>query len=111
MSTAKLDEAKSRQSHVLRQAATLALTKLMCVSAQYCENHLLLLFKILETSKDPIVRSNIVIALGDIAVCWGSMIDDVGGGRTSKDEADSLRTRNGYIKVWATRLSSSRRTP
>ena len=49
----------------------------MCVSAQFCESHLLLLFKILETSKDPIVRSNIVIALGDIAVCFGSMIDDV----------------------------------
>ncbi|WVW81595.1 hypothetical protein I302_103590 [Kwoniella bestiolae CBS 10118] len=60
----------------LRQAATLSLTKLMCVSAQFCESHLLLLFKILETSRDPVVRSNIVIALGDIAVCWGSMIDD-----------------------------------
>ena len=49
----------------------------MCVSAQFCEAHLLLLFKILETSKNPVVRSNIVIALGDIAVCFGSMIDDV----------------------------------
>nr|XP_031863717.1 uncharacterized protein CI109_000969 [Kwoniella shandongensis]KAA5530789.1 hypothetical protein CI109_000969 [Kwoniella shandongensis] len=60
----------------LRQAAALSLTKLMCVSAQFCESHLLLLFKILETSRDPVVRSNIVIALGDIAVCFGSMIDD-----------------------------------
>lgn len=56
----------------------LSLTKLMCVSAEFCESHLLLLFKILETSRDPIVRSNIVIALGDIAVCFGSLIDDVG---------------------------------
>nr|ODN98900.1 condensin complex subunit 1 [Cryptococcus depauperatus CBS 7855] len=60
----------------LRQAATLSLTKLMCVSSQFCESHLLLLFKILETSKDPVVRSNIVIALGDIAVCFGNLIDD-----------------------------------
>ncbi|KAL7418983.1 condensin complex non-SMC subunit Cnd1 [Cryptotrichosporon argae] len=67
---------KRYRSPMLRQAATLALTKLMCVSAQFCEAHLLLLFKILETSRDPVVRSNIVIALGDIAVCWGSMIDD-----------------------------------
>ena len=37
----------------------------------------MLLFKILETSKDPVVRSNIVIALGDIAVCFGNLIDDV----------------------------------
>jgi condensin complex subunit 1 len=49
----------------------------MCVSARFCEEHLPLLFKILETSKDPIIRSNIVIALGDIAVCFGSIIDDV----------------------------------
>lgn len=42
-----------------------------------CEQHLPLLFKILETSKDPVVRSNIVIALGDIAVCFGNLIDDV----------------------------------
>lgn len=55
------------------------MTKLMCVSARFCEEHLLLLFKILETSKDPIIRSNIVIALGDIAVCFGSIIDDVSG--------------------------------
>lgn len=50
----------------------------MCVSKEFCEAHLLLLLKILETSRDPVVRSNIVIALGDIAVCWGSLIDDVG---------------------------------
>ncbi|GFZ43762.1 hypothetical protein JCM24511_01482 [Saitozyma sp. JCM 24511] len=67
---------KRYRSPVLRQAATLALTKLMCVSAQFCEQHLLLLFKILETSKDPVVRGNIVIALGDIALCFGSLIDD-----------------------------------
>lgn len=65
------------QSPSLRQAAVLSLTKLMCVSAQFCEAHLLLLFKILETSRDPVVRSNIVIALGDIAVSFGSLIDDV----------------------------------
>jgi condensin complex subunit 1 len=56
----------------------LAMTKLMCVSAQYCEAHLPLLFKILETSRDPVVRSNIVIALGDIALCFSNMIDEVG---------------------------------
>lgn len=67
------------QSPTLREAAVLALTKFMCVSSAFCEAHLLLLFKILETSRDPIVRSNIVIALGDIAVCWGSLIDDVSG--------------------------------
>jgi condensin complex subunit 1 len=49
----------------------------MCVSGSYCEGHLLLLLKILETSKDPSIRSNIVIALGDIAVSFGNIMDDV----------------------------------
>ncbi|WVQ76449.1 hypothetical protein IAR50_006116 [Cryptococcus sp. DSM 104548] len=67
---------KRYRNPTLRQAATLAMTKLMCVSAEFCEAHLLLVFRILETSKDPVVRSNIVIALGDIAVCFGNLIDD-----------------------------------
>jgi condensin complex subunit 1 len=49
----------------------------MCVSGEYCGDHLLLLLKILETSKDPSIRSNIVIALGDIAVSSGNIMDDV----------------------------------
>jgi condensin complex subunit 1 len=47
----------------------------MCVSAEFCEKHLMLLFKILETSKSPSVRSNIIIALGDIAVCFATIMD------------------------------------
>ncbi|GHJ88861.1 hypothetical protein NliqN6_5263 [Naganishia liquefaciens] len=67
---------KAYKSPVLRQAAVLALSKLMCVSAQFCEAHLPLLFNILKTSQDPVIRSNIVIALGDIAVSFGSIIDE-----------------------------------
>lgn len=55
----------------------MTLSKLMCVSAQFCEAHLPLLFQILKTSQDPVIRSNIVIALGDIAVSFGSIIDEV----------------------------------
>lgn len=36
----------------------------------------MLLFKVLETSKEPAVRSNIVIALGDIAVCFSTIMDE-----------------------------------
>lgn len=49
----------------------------MCVSKEFCEAHLGLLFNLLEKSKDAVVRGNIVIALGDLAVCFGSLIDDV----------------------------------
>ncbi len=60
----------------LQAAATLCLAKLMCVSSQYCEQHLPLLITILERSKDPITRSNVVIALGDMAVCFNHLIDE-----------------------------------
>lgn len=56
--------------------ATLALTKFMCVSSDFCEKKLQLLFTILEKSKDASIRSNIVIALGDMAVCFNTLIDD-----------------------------------
>ncbi|KZT24887.1 hypothetical protein NEOLEDRAFT_1156610 [Neolentinus lepideus HHB14362 ss-1] len=60
----------------LRAAATLAFSKFLCVSSQFCDQHHRLLFKILETSKDPNIRSNIVIALGDVAVCFSTVIDE-----------------------------------
>ena len=60
----------------LQAAATLCLAKLMCVSAEYCEKNLPLLITILERSTDPIVRSNAVIALGDMAVCFNHLIDE-----------------------------------
>lgn len=56
--------------------ATLALAKFMCVSSEFCEKHLQLLFTILEKSQDATIRSNIVIALGDMAVCFSTLIDD-----------------------------------
>ena len=61
---------------MLKTAATLAMSKFMCVSAKFCEDHLMLLFKILETSTEDAVRSNIVIALGDIAVCFSTIMDE-----------------------------------
>jgi condensin complex subunit 1 len=60
----------------LQAAATLCLAKLMCISSEYCETNLPLLITILERSKDPITRSNVVIALGDMAVCFNHLIDE-----------------------------------
>ncbi|KAJ9604156.1 condensin complex non-SMC subunit Cnd1 [Cladophialophora chaetospira] len=60
----------------LQAQATLCLAKLMCVSSEYCEKNLPLLITILERSTDPIVRSNAVIALGDMAVCFNHLIDE-----------------------------------
>lgn len=60
----------------LQAAATLCLAKLMCVSAEYCEANLPLLITIMERSPDATVRSNAVIALGDMAVCFNHLIDE-----------------------------------
>ncbi|KAL4995708.1 armadillo-type protein [Aspergillus recurvatus] len=60
----------------LQAAATICMAKLMCVSAEYCEKNLPLLITIMERSQDPIVRSNAVIALGDMAVCFNHLIDE-----------------------------------
>ncbi|KAK5993079.1 Condensin complex subunit 1 [Cladobotryum mycophilum] len=60
----------------LQAAATLCLAKLMCVSSEYCEVNLPLLITIMERSPDATVRSNAVIALGDMAVCFNHLIDE-----------------------------------
>ncbi|KAK4053237.1 condensin complex non-SMC subunit Cnd1 [Microbotryomycetes sp. JL221] len=75
MSAMIVSQPKIYNNSMLKTAATLALSKFMCVSAQFCEQHLMLLFKVFETSNEPAVRSNIVIALGDIAVCFSTILD------------------------------------
>ena len=54
----------------------LSLSKLMCVSSRFCEEYLPLLFSVFDAAKEPVIRSNIVIALGDVAVCFSNMIDE-----------------------------------
>ncbi|ESK88528.1 chromosome condensation complex protein [Moniliophthora roreri MCA 2997] len=95
----------------LRAAATLSLSKFLCVSSTFCDNHHRLLFKILEISKNASIRSNIVIALGDVAVAFSSIIDENSNelykGLTDKDPTVKKNTLmvlthlilNGMIKV------------
>ncbi len=56
-------------SKILMQASVLALTKFMCVSSQFCEKHLPLLFTALSKAPpgDTTLRANTVVALGDLA--------------------------------------------
>ncbi|GAA5907855.1 condensin subunit YCS4 [Sporobolomyces salmoneus] len=76
MSASIVSQPKVYRNPMLKTAATLALSKFMCVSSEFCAEHLMLLFKVLETSREPAVRSNIVIALGDIAVCFSTIMDE-----------------------------------
>ena len=79
----------------LQAAATLCLAKLMCVSSEYCEQQLPLLITILERSDDAITRNNVVIALGDLAVCFHHLLDentDFLYRRLNDDDASVKRT-------------------
>ncbi|KAH9963997.1 non-SMC mitotic condensation complex subunit 1-domain-containing protein [Lactifluus volemus] len=60
----------------LRAVATLSFSKFLCVSSQFCDANHHLLFRILETSRDPNIRSNIAIALGDVAVSFSTIVDE-----------------------------------
>lgn len=60
----------------LQAQAALCMAKLMCVSSEYCEANLGLLITILERSPSAITRSNLVVALGDMAVCFNHLIDE-----------------------------------
>ena len=58
---------------VLRQASSLALCKLMCISGQFCEKYLPLLFTVLKQS--PSTALNIVLALGDLAFRYPNQVE------------------------------------
>ncbi|KAH9998700.1 non-SMC mitotic condensation complex subunit 1-domain-containing protein [Russula vinacea] len=60
----------------LRAVATLSFSKFLCVSSQFCDANHHLLFRILETSRDANIRSNIAIALGDVAVSFSTIVDE-----------------------------------
>lgn len=64
------------QDKTLQIIATLSLAKFMCVSSAFCEQHLPLLLTILERSDDPIIRSNIMISLGDVTACFNTLIGE-----------------------------------
>ena len=60
---------------MLQSSAVLALTKLMTVSAEFCERHLRLAFTLLEAARDPAVRANMVIALGDMTLRFPNSLE------------------------------------
>ncbi|KAG8435743.1 hypothetical protein GDO86_013621 [Hymenochirus boettgeri] len=55
--------------------AALALAKFMMISSDFCDAHLRLLFTMLEKSPLPRVRSNIMIALGDLSIRFPNLIE------------------------------------
>nr|XP_060514587.1 condensin complex subunit 1 isoform X2 [Panthera onca] len=59
----------------LSAAASLALGKFCMISATFCDSQLRLLFTMLEKSSLPIVRSNLMVAAGDLAIRFPNLVD------------------------------------
>ncbi|CAN6674953.1 condensin complex subunit 1 [Trichomonascus vanleenenianus] len=67
---------RSPQRDHVSIASVSCLSKFMCVSATYCEDNLPILMTLLERAENSTIRSNCVLALGDIAVCFNHILDD-----------------------------------
>ncbi|NXF94040.1 CND1 protein, partial [Eubucco bourcierii] len=59
----------------LLAAAALALGKLCMISSEFCDSHLCLLFTMMEKSTLPRVRSNLIIAAGDLAIRFPNLVE------------------------------------
>ncbi|XP_066028149.1 condensin complex subunit 1 [Pocillopora verrucosa] len=59
----------------LRAAASLALAKFMLVSSEFCEEHLQLLFTILEKAPQATIRANTIVAVGDLTFRFPNLIE------------------------------------
>ncbi|NXK71392.1 CND1 protein, partial [Amazona guildingii] len=59
----------------LSAAAALALGKVCMISSKFCDSHLRLLFTMMEKSSLPGVRSNLLIAAGDLAIRFPNLVE------------------------------------
>ncbi|KAM6967731.1 condensin complex subunit 1 [Aplochiton taeniatus] len=72
----KVCSSPGRYSHrQLTTASCLALSQYMMISPSVCEEHIRLLFTVLERSPLPIVRANAIIALGDLTVRFPNILE------------------------------------
>ena len=63
------------QCFSLQSSAALSLAKYMMVSSEFCEEHLQLLFTILEKSRDAVIRANTIIAAGDLSFRFPNTVE------------------------------------
>lgn len=74
----------------LQSSSVLCMAKLMCVQEKFCQANLRLLFSILSAATEPLVRSNAVTALGDLAFRFPNLVEPwsshIYGALQDKDE-------------------------
>ncbi|KAI8871792.1 ARM repeat-containing protein [Ramicandelaber brevisporus] len=67
---------KQFKHKLLRTHACLALSKLMCISTEFCISNLPLLFKILSSDPNPVIRCNAAIGIGDLARLFSTIVGE-----------------------------------
>lgn len=59
-----LNGKRSMNDNVLNRVAVLSLCKFMCVSSRYCKDNLNIIFGLLDSHFDSVIKTNILISLG-----------------------------------------------
>ncbi|EDQ87343.1 uncharacterized protein MONBRDRAFT_33420 [Monosiga brevicollis MX1] len=83
----------------LQAVAVTTLSKLMTVSSQFCDDNLQLLFSVAKHSAYPIVRSNAMVALGDLAFRFPNLIEPWTAQLYSPLRDSSARVRKNTVMV------------
>ncbi|CAB4020158.1 condensin complex subunit 1-like isoform X1 [Paramuricea clavata] len=83
----------------VQTAASLALSKFMLVSAEFCEKNLQLLFTILEKSRHEVIRSNTIISLGDLTPRFPNIIEPWTPNLYARLRDDSSQVRMNAMKI------------
>lgn len=83
----------------LKQASSLALAKYMMVSAKYCHDHLRLLFTILEKTKDPEIKINLLIAISDLCIRFPNQLDGWTGKIFDCLQSGEVSVRRAALKI------------
>lgn len=83
----------------LKLASSLALAKFMMVSAKYCNNHLRLLFTILEKSKDSEIKINLLVAISDLCIRFPNQLDGWTGKIFDCLQSNDVSVRRAALKI------------
>jgi len=83
----------------LRASASLALAKFMLVSSEFCDKHLQLLFTVLEKATEPVIRANLIIALGDMSFRFPNTVEPWTPRMYARLHDDSIIVRSNTLTV------------
>lgn len=83
----------------LKQTSSLALAKYMMVSAKYCDDHLRLLFTILEKTRDPEIKINLIVAISDLCIRFPNQLDGWNGKIFDCLQSEDVSVRRAALKI------------